>query len=155
MHTGIGIAEASLRFEVPAARVFQVLAHPQRHPEFDGSRMLRESPGSCPIFGVGETFTMEMHRMGRDYFMLNHIVEFEQDRRIAWEPAPGDLDTAGGDPRKVSVPAGYRWGFSLEPDGSAATLVTEFFDCGPDANLWILEREGGTWINGSTPIHTS
>ena len=65
---------------------------------------------------------MKMNRLGRDYLMLNYVVEFEPDRRIFWEPAPGDLPTAGGDPSKVGVPAGYRWGFSLTPDGDGATV---------------------------------
>jgi hypothetical protein len=33
---------------------------------------------------------MKMHRLGDDYLMLNYVVEFEPDRRIFWEPAPGD-----------------------------------------------------------------
>ena len=63
--------EVSRRIEAPAARVFQILASPQRHMEFDGSDMLRGAVFNHPISGVGETFTMKMHRLGRDYLMLN------------------------------------------------------------------------------------
>jgi hypothetical protein len=95
---------------------------------------------------------MRMHRMGRDYEMINYVVEFEPDRRIFWEPAPGDLETAGDDPSRIGVPAGYRWGYVLAPTDDGGTLVTEVFDCGPDENRWILDQQGGEWINGRTSV---
>lgn len=61
---------------------------------------------------------------------------------------------AGGDPAKVGVPAGYRWGYHLRPIDAETTEVTASFDCG-GAGAWILEEEGGTWINGSTTVVTS
>jgi uncharacterized protein YndB with AHSA1/START domain len=144
--------EVSRRIEAPAARIFEILANPQRHMEFDGSEMLRGAVIDRPISGVGETFTMKMHRLGRDYLMLNHVVEFEPDHLVVWEPAPGDLATAGDDPSRVGIPAGYRWGFRLTPDGDNATFVTEVFDCGLEENRWILLREGGEWINGTNSV---
>ena len=144
--------EASRRISAPAAHIFEILANPQRHSDFDGSNMLRGAVVDAPLSGVGETFTMKMHRLGRDYQMINHVVEFEPARRIFWEPSPGDLETAGDDPSRIGVPSGYRWGFILTPDGSDATIVTEVFDCGTEENRWILEREGGGWINGSNSV---
>jgi hypothetical protein len=145
----------SRRIEAPAALIFEILANPQRHMDFDGSDMLRGAVLNRPISGVGDTFTIKMHRLGRDYLMVNHVVELEPDRRIFWEPAPGDLQTAGGDPSKVGVPAGYRWGYSLIPDGDEATVVTEVFDCGPEENREHLLREGGKWINGTNQVRES
>ena len=144
--------EVSRRIEAPAALIFEILANPQRHMDFDGSDMLRGAVVDGPISGVGETFTMRMHRLGRDYLMVNYVVEFEPNRRIFWEPAPGDLATAGGDPSKVGIPAGYRWGYNLTPDGDEATVVTEVFDCGPEENRWILQQQGGEWINGANSV---
>ena len=155
MTEGMTPLEVSRRIEAPAARIFEILATPQRHREFDGSDMLRGAVGDGPISAVGDTFTMKMHRMGRDYSMVNYVVEFEPDRRIVWEPAPGDVETAGGDPSKVGVPAGYRWGYTLVPDGDHATVVTEAFDCGTEENEWILLRDGGEWINGSNSVRAS
>jgi hypothetical protein len=117
--------------------------------------MLRGVITDRPISSVGDTFTMKMHRLGRDYLMINYVVDFEKGRRIFWEPAPGDSDTAGGDPSKIGVPSGYRWGYVLSPEGDDITLVTEVFDCGPDENQWILQRENGTWINGANPVRES
>jgi hypothetical protein len=144
--------EVSRRIEAPAALIFAILANPQRHTEFDGSDMLRGSDIGRRISAVGNTFTMKMHRLGRDYVMMNHVVEFVPDRHISWEPAPGDLDTAGGDPSKVGIPAGYRWGYVLTPDSDNATVVTEVFDCGNEENRWILLREDGQWINGRNSV---
>jgi hypothetical protein len=147
--------EATRRIEAPASVLFEILASPQRQMDFDGSGMLRGAVVDRTISGVGETFTMKMHRLGRDYQMINYVVEFEADRRIAWEPAPGDIETAGGDASRVGVPAGYRWGYILTPESDDVTLVTEVFDCGSEENKWILEREDGSWINGSNSVRTS
>lgn len=147
--------EVSRRIGTPAAAIFKILASPHRHVEIDGSDMLREVLSGRPISGVGESFTVKMHRLGRDYEMINHVVAFEANRLIAWMPSPGDIETAGGDPARIGVPSGYRWGYHLEPDGDAATFVTEFFDCGAAENHWILDREEGGWINGRSSVLVS
>jgi hypothetical protein len=143
--------EVSRRIEAPPAAIFKILADPQRHVDFDGSGMLRAAGGDRAISGVGDTFTMRMHRLGDDYLMVNYVVEFEPDRRIFWEPAPGDASRAeDNDPSKVGIPAGYRWGYVLVPDGEYATIVTEIFDYGPLPEE--LLEDGGAWINGSDPV---
>ena len=58
--------------------------------------MLRGAILDGRISDVGDTFTMKMHRLGDDYLMLNYVVEFEPDRRIFWEPAPGEPPRARG-----------------------------------------------------------
>jgi hypothetical protein len=147
--------EVSRRIEAAASPIFEILANPQRHMDFDGSDMLRGAVLDRPISDVGDTFSMKMHRLGDDYLMLNYVVEFEPDRRIFWEPAPGDPSrTEGHDPSKVGIPAGYRWGYILNPDGDDATVVTEVFDCGTvtEETRQSLLSDGGAWINGKHPI---
>jgi hypothetical protein len=145
------LLEASRRIEASAELIFAILASPQRHKDFDGSDMLRGVVDDRPITGVGDTFTMKMFRLGDDYLMINHVVEFVPDRRIFWEPAPGDPSrTEGNDPSKVGIAAGYRWGFILAPDGDNATVVTEVFDAGPLPDE--LLRNGATWINGNNSV---
>ncbi len=78
--------EVSRRIGAPAALIFEILADPQRHRDFDGSDMLRGAVFNGPISDVGDTFTMKMNRLGRDYLMLNYVVEFEPDRRIFGNP---------------------------------------------------------------------
>ena len=147
--------EVSRKIEAAAATIFEILANPQRHVDFDGSEMLRGVVLDHPISNVGDTFTMKMNRLGDDYLMLNYVVEFEEDRRIFWEPAPGDPSrTDGDDPSKVGIPAGYRWGYILTPDGDDATVVTEVFDYGTvtEEIRQSLLRDGGAWINGNNSV---
>jgi hypothetical protein len=151
MAEGSKTVEVSRRIGATAPLIFKILANPQRHVDFDGSDMLRGAVLDSPISGVGDTFTMKMHRLGDDYLMLNYVVEFEPDRRIFWEPAPGDSSRAeNDDPSNVGIPAGYRWGYILTPDGHDATVVTEVFDYGPLPED--LLRDGGAWINGNNSM---
>lgn len=146
--------EVSRKIEAPANLIFEILANPRRHVDIDGSDMLRGVVVDRPICEVGDTFTMKMHRLGDDYLMINYVVEFEPDRRLFWEPAPGDPSrTQDNDPSKVGIAAGYRWGYVLTPEGDTATLVTEVFDPGPIAEE--LLRDGATWINGSNSLLAS
>jgi hypothetical protein len=104
--------------------VFRILADPRSHPGIDGSGMLRGAVSGAVISGVGDVFVMKMYysELG-DYEMNNHIVEFEPNRRIGWEPEAGrGHPEAGG-------AWGQRWSFELTPDGPDATIVTEIYDC--------------------------
>jgi hypothetical protein len=116
----------SLRIAAPASVIFDVLASPRRHIDMDGSKMLRGSD-SPDVTGVGEAFVMNMYfePLGGDYQMINHVVEFERDRRIAWEPENGPGHPEHGAP---NARWGHRWGFDLQPEGADATLVTEWWD---------------------------
>jgi hypothetical protein len=119
--------------------------------DFDGSDMLRGAVLDRRISDVGDTFPMKMHRLGDDYLMLNYVVEFEPDRCIFWEPAPGDPSRAEHkDPSKVGIPASYRWGYILTPDGDDATVVTEVCDLGPLPDDVL--SDGGAWINGKNSL---
>ena len=151
MAEGSKAVEVSRRIEAAAVTIFKILSNPQRHMDFDGSGMLRGAVLDRPISDVGDTFTMKMHRLGDDYLMLNYVVEFEPDRRISWEPAPGDPSRAeGNDPSKVGIPAGYRWGYILTPENHDVTVVTEVFDYGPLPED--LLHDGGAWINGTNSV---
>lgn len=123
--TGVSVV-VSRRIDVPAGDIFRILADPGRHLELDGSGMLRGGVRGGVVSGVGDVFVMRMHneRHG-DYEMRNHIVEYEPDRRIGWEPQPGrgHPDADGG-----GATWGHRWIFDLLPDGPGATVVTEIFD---------------------------
>ena len=51
----------SRRICAPAREIFQVLADPVRHPEFDGSQMLRGAVSTAVISAVGDVFVMKMY----------------------------------------------------------------------------------------------
>jgi len=114
----------SRRICAPAHQIFQVLADPARHPEFDGSGSLRGAGSAAIISGVGDVFVMKMYfsHLG-DYEMNNHVVEYEQDRLIGWEPEAGRGHPGAGSSW------GQRWSYQLTPDGPEATIVTEIYDC--------------------------
>jgi hypothetical protein len=52
--------------------------------------MLRGVVAGAAITGVGDVFVMKMYftELG-EYEMNNHVVEYEPDRRIGWEPEAG------------------------------------------------------------------
>lgn len=120
------VVAVSRRIGAPAGDIFRILADPGRHPEFDGSGMLRGDASGAVVSAAGDLFVMRMHneRYG-DYEMRNHVVAYAPDRRIGWEPRPGR-----GHPDALAPGAewGHRWIFELVPDGPGATVVTEIFD---------------------------
>jgi uncharacterized protein YndB with AHSA1/START domain len=120
----------SRRIEAPAADIFRVLADPRRHLEIDGSGMLRGAVSDAVVTGVGDVFTMRMYYSEHgDYEMDNHVVEFEQDQRIGWEPwaGRGHPDTVPDSTAEARW--GHVWSYELAPDGPDATIVTEIYDC--------------------------
>ena len=131
----------SRRIGAPAADIFKLLADPERHPEFDGSKMLRPGASNKVIVGVGDVFVTKMYfaAMG-DYEMHNRIVAFEPDRCIAWEPGNPELARNGS-----------RWRFDLAPDGPNATVVTETYDC-TDSPQEVRDAvdNGNAWLTGMT-----
>ena len=118
----------SRRIAAPASAIFAILTDPVRHLDLDGSGMLRGAATTEPVTGVGDVFVMKMYfaALG-DYEMNNHVVEYERDRLVGWEPAAGrgHRDAVpDGDSRW-----GQRWAYELTPDGPDATVVTEIYDC--------------------------
>jgi uncharacterized protein YndB with AHSA1/START domain len=135
--------EISRRIEAPAATVFRILADPTMHTELDGSGMLRGAVTGDPLTAVSDVFVMKMYfsELG-DYQMNNHVVEFEQDRRIGWEPVDGS-----GHPNE-GTRMGHRWTFVLDPQGPDATTVTEMFDCSRSPEEFRLGMDNGDiWGN--------
>jgi hypothetical protein len=121
---------ASRRIGSPAAEIFQVLADPVRHRDLDGSGMLQELVSGGTISGVGDVFVMRMYFTELGYYeMNNHVVEYEADRRIGWEPEAGRGHPNAVPEAERQARWGQRWSFELTPDGPDATIVTEIFDC--------------------------
>jgi len=134
----------SRRIAAPAADIFRVLADPRRHPEIDGSGMLRGAVSEAMVTGVGDVFTMRMYYSEYgDYEMDNHVVEFERDRRIGWEPwaGRGHPDTAPDSTAEARW--GHVWSYELTPDGPDATIVTEIFDCSSTPEEERLDIDNG------------
>ncbi|MDA3648745.1 SRPBCC family protein [Saccharopolyspora indica] len=93
----------------PAEVVFAVLADPRKHSVIDGSGTVQGEISGPERLVLGSRFGMRM-RKGIGYRITNTVVEYEENRLIAWRHA---------------MPA--RWRYELEPEGEA-TRVTETFD---------------------------
>ena len=101
----------SIVIDAPAARVFDLLSDPSRHHEFDGSGTVRDSTFGPERLTEDAEFGMNMRMFGVSYRMVNRVVDFEKDRRVAWK-------TAGP----------QRWCYELEELPEGGTRVTETFD---------------------------
>jgi uncharacterized protein YndB with AHSA1/START domain len=135
---------ASRRIDAPASDIFKLLADPDRHPEFDGSGMLRPGNRNDVLAGVGDVFVMKMYfpAMG-DYQMHNRVVAYEKDKCIGWEPGRRDADTA------FIEWNGSLWRFDLASDGPGTTVVTETYDCSNSPEqVRLAVDNGNAWIDG-------
>lgn len=93
----------------PPEAIFAVVADASRHADFDGSGTVKGAVGEPEPLTLGSSFGMSM-KMGVPYRIKNVVVEYEQDRLIAWRHL-----------------GRHRWRYELEPvDGG--TKVTETFD---------------------------
>jgi hypothetical protein len=130
MTDGFEPVKVSRRIAASPSRVFAILADPTKHTELDGSGMLRGAVTTRPVSGVGDVFTMRMFfsELG-DYEMNNHVVEYEPNLRIAWEPEAGRGHPNAGPPGVPENRWGHRWIFELAASGPDATVVTEIYDC--------------------------
>ena len=116
--------------DAPVARIFPYLADASKHSEIDGSGTVKGTGAESTPLTLGSTFGMSM-KMGVPYKMVNKVIEFEPDRRIAWQTAfAGVLGKLIG---------GRIWRYVLEPiDGGARTRVTESWDISKDKQKFAL-----------------
>jgi len=105
------LVSASTVVQAPAATVFAILADPRQHPRIDGSGSVQQIISAPERLGPGARFTVAMRLFGAPYTVTNRVVEFEQDRLIAWRHF-----------------GGHRWRYQLEALDGAGTRVTETFD---------------------------
>jgi uncharacterized protein YndB with AHSA1/START domain len=95
-------------------RVFGLIADPAQQPRWDGNDNLADAAEGQRVRSVGDVFVMTLTGGG---VRENHVVEFEEGRRIAWKPAePGHQ------------PPGHLWAWRLDPIDSSRTLVTHTYD---------------------------
>ena len=68
--------------------IFDILADPAQHSLIDGSGMVQGcQKGELHPLALGVTFGMSM-KMGISYATASTVVEFEENRRIAWQTGP-------------------------------------------------------------------
>ncbi|GAA1742483.1 SRPBCC family protein [Aeromicrobium alkaliterrae] len=111
----------------PASEIFAVVADAGRHQEIDGSGSLQGLKGASEPLRLGSEFGMSM-KQGLPYTTKNTVVEFEQDRLIAWKTTG-----LGG------LVGGRIWRYELEPTGDG-TRVRETWDVSEDKQRFFLKR---------------
>jgi uncharacterized protein YndB with AHSA1/START domain len=110
--------------------VFEVLSDAAQHALIDGSGMLQGSTEKSPErLALGSTFGMGMQMVVR-YSTVNRVVEFEENRLIAWQTGPTG--------HWGRVLAGRIWRYRLEPV-EGGTLVRESWDITPDHQRALLK----------------
>lgn len=108
------VASASREIAANSEEIFELIADPAQQPRWDGNENLLEASGGQRIRAIGDVFSMTTTKGN---VRENHVVEFDEGRRIAWKPAePG------------REPPGHLWRWELEPIEPTRTRVTHTYD---------------------------
>jgi uncharacterized protein YndB with AHSA1/START domain len=108
------VVSASREIAAEPERIFELIADPAAQPRWDGNDNLASAPPGQRVRRSGDVFTMTLTRGA---IRENHVVEFEESRRIAWRPA-----------EVGQAPPGHLWRWELEPAGASRTQVTHTYD---------------------------
>jgi uncharacterized protein YndB with AHSA1/START domain len=116
----------------PPERIFDLLADPSRHHDIDGSGTVVAPDNGGQRLALGSTFRMAM-KAGISYSMVNEVIEFDENRRIAWQTrGSGSMGKHLG---------GRIWRYELEPvDGG--TRVRESWDISQERGVKAIVRLG-------------
>ena len=118
------VVSRSRVIKAPVTKIFAVVASPAGHVEIDGSGTVRGAIEGPDRLEMGSRFRMNM-KMGVPYRIWSTVIEYEQDRRIAWAHL-----------------GKHRWRFELEPVGDDATMVTHSFDWSASIAPRVIELMG-------------
>ena len=108
------VVSASREIAAEPGRIFELIADPAQQPRWDGNDNLAAAAAGQRVRRAGDVFTMTTTRGG---IRENHVVEFEEGRRLAWLPA-----------EVGKRPPGHLWRWELEPLGTSRTRVTHTYD---------------------------
>lgn len=123
------IKSARIIINAPAKTIFDLLADPRRHREIDGTRTITGIISGPERLSLGAKFGMRMH-LGIRYRIMNTVVEFEEDKLIAWRHL-----------------GRWRWRYELRSISPTETEVTETFDGTTSiSQLWLNFRKAYPWV---------
>lgn len=117
--------QVSVTRTIPASaqEIFALLTDPAQHAILDGSGTVRGArDGNPERLELGSRFSMDM-KLGARYRITNKVVEYEQNRRIAWRHFYG-----------------HRWRWELAANEDGTTEVTETFDWAPSRIPPLMDR---------------
>jgi uncharacterized protein YndB with AHSA1/START domain len=108
------VVSASREIAAEPGRIFELIADPAQQPRWDGNENLAAAPTGQRVRRAGDVFTMTLTHGA---IRANHVVEFDEGRRIAWMPSEVGRRRPG-----------HLWRWELEPVGAARTRVTHTYD---------------------------
>jgi hypothetical protein len=91
---------------------------------------VREAKDTPSRVALGDTFGMSM-KMGIPYSMVNTVIEYEENRRLAWQTRPPGW--------MARMFAGRIWRYELEPV-EGGTLVRESWDLSEEKGKGLVWR---------------
>ncbi|MBO3128498.1 hypothetical protein [Dermatophilus congolensis] len=94
----------------PAHSLFEMIANPHRHHEFDGSGTVQPTVIGPRELHLGDRFTVAMRLGPIRYKITSTATEITTDRVIEWRH-----------------PGGHHWRYDLDPVDATTTLLTETF----------------------------
>ncbi len=106
------IVSDSIVIDTPPQVIFSLLADPTAHLQIDGTSSVQGTTSSRNgrKLALGDSFGMNM-KIGVPYKVRNTVVEYEEDRLIAWQHL-----------------AKHTWRYELEEIEPGRTRVTESWD---------------------------
>lgn len=118
------IKSASIIINANVSKIFDVVANPQMHAVIDGSKSVKSVTHGPERLSLGDKFGMNME-IGVKYKITNTVVEFEENRLIAWRHL-----------------GRWIWRYELREVSPNQTVVTETFDgTKTPLNLWLKARK--------------
>ena len=122
------IKSARIIIDAPVEKIFNLLTDPKRHVDFDGTKTIQSNFSGPERLELGSKFGMHM-KLGINYKILNKVVEFEENRLIAWRHL-----------------GRWRWRYELKAISPTQTEVTESFDGTTSiSQLWLKVRKAYPW----------
>ena len=123
------IKSASIIINAPVSKVFEVVANPSLHPIIDGTESVKSVIKGPSRLSLGDKFGMNME-IGVKYRITNTVVEFEENRLIAW--------------RHVGR---WIWRYEFKEVSPSQTVVTESFDgTQTPLNFWLKARKAYPYV---------
>ena len=104
--------------------VFDFIRRPANHAEISGDHSVRGTVKGPELLGPDSRFGIKM-KVGVPYRMKSRVVEFDEDRVLAWCHF-----------------SGHRWRWELQPTGDGQTQLTETFDLSTAKIPFMLRRMG-------------
>jgi len=124
------IKSARILIQASPSTIFSIISNSKRHKDIDGSATITSNVSGPETLVMGSKFGMKM-RLGITYWIRNTVVEYEQDKLIAWRHL-----------------GRWRWRYELVDLGNGSTQVTESFDgsfAPAIAQVWLNFRKAYPW----------